>query len=358
MTPPPSFDFNKFWFSRSVSVFGSQISVVALPLLAVLTLEATPAQMGWLNALQQLPMAFFGLMAGVWVDRARRRPMLVVTNLAQGVLVAAIPLAAYGGWLSLPLVYVVAFAANSFRVVEGVAERAYLPSILPKERLLEGNSKIWFSYSLSQTVGPGIAGGLVTTIGAPFALALDALSYFVSGASIASIRGREPRAAPAEKRARTDVRLGLQHLARDPVLRPLVLCGGMHNVFTVMLMTIYFIYLARELALAPYVLGVILAAGGVGAIVGSVVARRLVGRLGSPRTLIPTESMGRVNASIAFVLWAFTPFGALAAAAVSERVGPRGALWVSAIGVLLATAWLLPRGFLAAGTSANSAVRV
>ncbi len=217
---PPSFDFNKFWFSRSVSVFGSQISVVALPLLAVLTLEATPTQMGWLNALQQLPMAFFGLMAGVWVDRARRRPMLVVTNLAQGVLVAAIPLAAYGGWLSLPLVYVVAFAANSFRVVEGVAERAYLPSILPKERLLEGNSKIWFSYSLSQTVGPGIAGALVTPIGGPSALALDACR--TSFRARPSRRFAGVRRAPRQRRcARGPTCPSASSISRTIPLRPL-----------------------------------------------------------------------------------------------------------------------------------------
>ncbi len=401
MTARLSPDFDKLWLSRTVSSFGSQFTSVALPLTAVLALNATPAQMGWINAFQQLPMAVFGLLAGVWVDRMRRKPLLVFTDLAQGVLLLSIPLSAYYERLSLLQLAAVAFAVGSLKVIEGVADRAYLPSIVPKKRLLEGNSKIWFSYSLSQTAGPGIAGALVSAIGAPFVIAIDALSYLVSGASVWSIRSREPLPPPSsERRVWANIRFGLAQLARHPVLQPLVLCGATHNVCTTMIVTVYFLYLTRNLGIEPYLLGAILIAGGLGSALGSTVSSRMVQRFGSPATLIavqivsgiarlliplasgslaaivtllvlselvlgwarsvfnitqislrqsiiPAAAMGRINASVGFVLWAFTPLGALAAGFLAGSIGIRPTLWIAATGVLLATAWLFQAGFTA-----------
>lgn len=397
-------DFYKLWLSRTVSSFGSQITTVALPLTAVLVLQATPTQMGWINAFQQLPMAVFGLVAGVWVDRQRRKPILVLSDFAQGALLLSIPIAAYYDWLSLTQLAVVGFAAGSFKVVEGVADRAYLPSILPKQRLLEGNSKLWLSYSLAQTAGPGVAGGLVSALTAPFAIVFDAFSYFASGLSVMSIRRREPiPKRSGELQVLTNVRFGLREVKRHPVLRPLVLCGGMHNICSTMIVTVYFLYLARDLEIKPYVLGGILIAGGLGSLLGSAAAARMVGLFGSASTLIivqvasgvarlliplaagsllsivavlavsefllgsarsvfnitqislrqsiiPSESLGRVNASIGFVLWAFTPLGALAAGFLAGGIGLRNTLWIAAAGVLLATVWLLPREFSAHDT--------
>lgn len=394
-------DFGKLWLARTVSSFGSQFTNVALPLTAVLVLNATPAQMGWINAFQQLPMAVFGLLAGVWVDRIRRKPVLVFSDFAQGALLLSIPITAYYHHLSLAQLAAVAFGVGSLKVVEGVADRAYLPSIVPKEGLLEGNSKIWFSFSLSQTVGPGVAGGLVSAISAPFVIAIDAVSYFVSGVSVLSIRHREPVPIPSgDRRIRADMQFGLAQLARHPVLRPLVLCGATHNICSTMIVTVYFLYLTRTLGIEPYILGGILIAGGLGSILGSTLSSRMVGLYGSRTTLvvvqlitgiarlliplasgslavivtllavselllgcarsvfnitqislrqsiIPATMMGRVNASIGFVLWAFTPLGALAAGFLAGWTSMRSTLWVAATGVLLATAWLLQGGFTA-----------
>lgn len=394
-------DFSKLWLARTVSSFGSQFTNVALPLTAVLVLDATPAQMGWINAFQQLPMAVFGLLAGVWVDRMRRKPILVFSDFAQGTLLLSIPITAYYHHLSLVQLAAVAFGVGSLKVIQGVADRAYLPSIVQKEALLEGNSKIWFSFSLSQTVGPGMAGGLVSAISAPFVIAIDAMSYFVSGASVLSIRRREAVPTPSgDRRVWADMRFGLTQLARHPVLRPLVLCGAMHNICSTMIVTVYFLYLTRTLGIEAYILGGILIAGGLGSILGSTVSSRMVELYGSRTTLIivqivtgiarlliplasgslaaivtllavselllgcarsvfnitqislrqsiiPATMMGRVNASIGFVLWAFTPLGALAAGFLAGWTSMRSTLWVAATGVLLATAWLLQGGFTA-----------
>jgi hypothetical protein len=311
-------------------------------------------------------------------------------------LLVSIPFAAWIGRLSVFQLCIVAFGAGSFRVIEGVADRAYLPSILRKEQLLAANSKLWFSYSLSQATGPGVAGALVSLLTAPFVIVIDAFSYFVAGATIASIRYREPTPA-AMNRGRTlaGIRLGLVQVVRHPVLRALVLCGGMHNICSTMIVTVYFLYLARDLAIEPYVLGAILIAGGLGSMLGSVVAARAVmifgtvtaliivqistgiARLLIPlasgsqavviafligsefllgwsrsvfnitqislrQTIVPVESMGRVNASIGFLLWAFTPLGALAAGVLGGWIGIHETLWLAGTGVLLATGWLVP----------------
>ncbi len=388
-------DFNKLWLGQTVSAFGTQVTNLALPLTAILVLEASPSQMGWINAFQLLPMAVFGLLAGVWVDRLRRKPILVISDFTRGALLISIPLAAYYNVLSLAQLCAVGFGVGSFQVVSAVADRAYLPSILPRDQLLAGNSRIWFSYSLSQTTGPGVAGGLISALTAPLAIAIDALSFVVSGFTILSIRHREPEPARArERQALSDMRFGLVQVARHPLLRPLVLCGGTHNVCSTMIVTVYFLYLSRNLEIEPFVLGVILVTGGLGSIVGSMCASRIVTKLGAGSTMvvvqvvtgiarlciplasgtfltivallivsefllggarsifnitqislrqsiIPSESLGRVNASIGFLLWAFTPLGALAAGFTAEWIGIRNTLWIGASGVLLSTGWML-----------------
>ena len=135
-------DFTKLWIGQTVSSFGSQVTAVALPLTAILVLEATPSQMGWLNAFQQLPMAVLGLLAGVWVDSMRRKPILVISDFARGVLLLSIPFAAYYNFLSVTHLCAVGFGVGSFTVVSAVADRAYLPSILRRDQLLAGNSRI------------------------------------------------------------------------------------------------------------------------------------------------------------------------------------------------------------------------
>ncbi len=154
MTP----DFRKLWLGKSVSLSAPEISGVALPLAAVLLLEADASEMGWLVAAQNLPWLFFGLAAGVWIDRARRKPILVASNFGAAAALAAIPAAAYFGQLNMLVLAAAAFGVSTMAVLSNVADRAYLPALVGRERLVAANSRIQFSFSLSRTIGPGAAG--------------------------------------------------------------------------------------------------------------------------------------------------------------------------------------------------------
>lgn len=376
-----------------MSFVGSEITAVALPLAAVLLLEADAREMGWLVAAQNLPMMFFGLIAGVWVDRARRQPVLVGTNVGQAALLAVIPAAALLDELSMMLLAAVAFGANALSVIGAVAERAYLPSLLARDQLVAANSRVQFSFSLSRTVGPGVAGFLVQWLTAPIAILVDVVTFVIAGVLIGSIRHREA-VAPAgrETHVLAEMGEGLRRVARDSLLRPLVLCGATHNICTTMIVAVYVLYLTRTLGITPTLLGMILAAGGVGSILGSVFAGRLTAHIGigpamigsqaltgAARLLLPladgpllavvallavsefllgamravfnitqislrqtvTEAayQGRVNATIAFLLWAFTPLGALAGGYLGDAIGLNATLWLAASGVLAATAF-------------------
>ena len=387
MTP----EFRRFWLGRSVSFVGSEVTVVALPLAAVLLLDADAREMGWLVAAQNLPWIFFGLAAGVWVDRVRRQPVLVVTNFGQAALLAVIPVAALLGQLSMLLLAAVAFGASAMSLLGSVADRAYLPSLLRRDQFVGANSRIQFSYSLSKTVGPGAAGVLVQWLTAPIAIVVDVVTFIVAGILIGSIRHPEAPPPRRDTHVVADMLEGLKRLARDAVLRPLVLCGAAHNIFSTMIVAVYILYLTRTLGFTPTLLGAILVAGGVGSVLGSVVAGRLVERIGIgpvligsqaltgvARLLIPladgplarrrallgvsefllgamraifnitqislrqavieTAYQGRVNATIAFLLWAFTPIGALAGGYLGDAIGLNATLWLAASGVLAATA--------------------
>ncbi|MEM8883651.1 MAG: MFS transporter [Planctomycetota bacterium] len=382
-------DFRKLWIGQSISFFGSQITSVALPLTAVAVLQANERQMGWLTAAETLPMAVFGLLAGVWMDRMRRRPVLVAMDVARGVLLASIPIAAMAGVLTFAQLLVVAFGAGSCYVVAAVADRAYLPSLLRPEQLVAGNARLQGSYSAARTVGPGLAGLLIAKISAPFTIALDAISFFVAGGVVASIRHEEPQ-PEGTGRTLAGMREGLLRVARHPQLRPLVLCGGLHNICSTMMVALYFLHLKRNLDIEEEGIGLIVATGGVGALLGSVYAPRVAGRLGDGRALIVAQALtgvarllvplaggpfllavsecllgavralfnitqislrqrvidpnwqGRVNASIGFLLWAFTPLGALAGGYLASAIGTRNTLWIAATGVMAATLLALP----------------
>jgi predicted MFS family arabinose efflux permease len=384
-------DFRRLWLSRSISFVGSEVTLVALPLAAVLLLDADAREMGWLSAAQNLPWLFFGLAAGVWVDRARRRPVLVATSFGQAVLLAVIPVAAALGHLNMPLLAAVAFGATAMSIFGSVADRAYVPSLLAREQLVAANSRIQFSYSLSRTVGPGAAGALVQWLTAPVAILVDVVSFVVAGVLIGSIRHREAPPPRHDTHVVADMLEGLKRVRRDTVLRPLVLCGAVHNICSTAIVAIYILYLTESLGITPTLLGVILAAGGVGAVVGSIAAGRLTARLGIGPALIGSQALtgvarllipladgpllvivivlalselllgamraifnitqislrqtvteaayqGRVNATIAFLLWAFTPIGALAGGYLGGAMGLKATLWVAGGGVLASTA--------------------
>jgi MFS family permease len=206
-------DFVKFWVGETVSVFGSAVTALALPLTAVVVLKATPAQMGALTAAGYVPFLLVGLLAGVWVDRFRRRPILLGADIAKAILLGSIPVAAFTGRLAMGQILIVSFLTGTVSVIDAVAYQAFMPSLLRREDLVEGNSKLEVSNSVASIAGPSLGGFLVQLVTAPIAIAVDAASFVVSAVFLLFIRTPEPPRIPHEQRRNTCCAPHFQHHA-------------------------------------------------------------------------------------------------------------------------------------------------
>jgi len=275
-------DFVKFWLGQTVSRFGSGITGIALPLTGVLLLGATSSQMGILSALDGTAVLAIGLFVGVWVDRVRRRPLLIATDLGRAFILGTIPLAALFGVLHIEQLYAVAALTGMFTVIFNVANQSFLPSLLPHGSLVEGNSKLGVSDSLAEIGGPAVAGPLVQLVSAPFAVLFDALSFLFSALCLGLIRKPEPPVAVAENRMSIwhDLAQGLHEVLKNPLLRSLAGGVGAFNFFGNFVGALYALYVVRELHAAPIFLGFLIATGGVSALVGAFIAERIVRRFG------------------------------------------------------------------------------
>lgn len=284
-------DFAKLWTGQTVSVLGSQITPLALPLTAAVTLRASPGEMGWLRVAEYLPPVLVGLVAGVWVDRLRRRPILIWTDLIRALILLGVPAAAAIGLLRMELLYGVAVAMGILGAVFGVAAAAYLPSLVPSTSLLEANAKLETGNSVAYVVGPGIAGVLIQVLTAPGAIAVDGLTFLASALGVAAIRTPEQTAPPREKRRRLWVEIGegLRTVAYSPILRPFVVSSAAYDVCWNAVAAVYFLYLTRELALAPAAFGLIIGVGSVGGLVESVVAGEAARRIGLGRVIVGSQ---------------------------------------------------------------------
>ncbi|HMA36632.1 MAG TPA: MFS transporter [Chloroflexia bacterium] len=388
-------DFLKLWIGQAVSQFGDRITRGALPLTAVLTLHATAGDMSLLIVVLATPLLLVGLLAGVWVDRLRRRPLLMITDLARAGLLISIPIAALWGALGLPQLYLVAALTGVLGVLFNVADQAYLPALLPPEQILEGNSKLAATSSVAEIVGPALAGGLVQLITAPLAIAVDALTFLWSAAFVSRIRAVEPPPPPPADHVPIgqDIRAGLRLVLGHPLLRPLAISAAIRTFFGTFYWVLYDLYVVRELHLSPFVLGLLIGAGGVGALPGALLAGRVVRRFGLARTLlgaelistvvgfgtplapaglaaigfllagqlvgdgaatvyeinevtlrqtvIPGPFLGRATASTSFLIGALQPVAALVAGALADQYGARAALLVATIGGAVAWLYLL-----------------
>lgn len=348
---------------------------MALPLLAALSLGASPQAVGVLAAAGGLPHVLFGLFAGVWVDRTRRRPLMIGADVGRAAALVVIPIASVAGVLSMELLIAIAFVVASGTVIFDTAYLAYVPALVEKEKLVEANSRLEASASAAQVIGPSLAGSVVRWVGAPGAMAIDAVSYLVSASLLWRIR--LPERAPertSETSVMREVWQGLQSVLRDPILRSLSLATGIVNLGGYLFLAVYVLYLTRSLGLGPEVVGLVFAAGGVGALVGSVLASRVQGRLGTGSTLIsslllfglfglavpvavlfpryalplivaaeflqwltllvfhinavslrqsitPHHLLGRVNSSVRFVILGFQPIGSVLGGFLGERIG-------------------------------------
>lgn len=390
-------DFLKLWGGQSMSLLGSQVSLLALPLVAVVTLRASAAQMGILRALGVAPFLLFGLLVGVWVDRARRRPVMIISQLGQALLLATIPAAALLGRLGLPQLMLVAFGTGLLRVFFDVAHQSYLPSLVDRDQLLEANSKLQFSTSTAQVAGPGLAGVLIQSVTAPVAVVVDVISFLAAGLSFGLIRSAEPAPASGAQPAGVwaEIKEGLAALFGSRLLRPIALTTALANPFLAAQLTLYVLFAVTELHLTAPELGLVLSASAPGAVLASWSGRRLAGRVGLGHTLIgamvlgnamlgvpalapsqlllaipilaaagfvlsfcmvaynvnqislrqaitPDRLLGRVNASLRFVTWGTLPLGALLGGFLGERLGLRTTLALIGAGALLAGLVLLP----------------
>jgi MFS family permease len=388
-------DFRKFWVGETVSVFGDQISYVVIPLAAALSLKASATQMGFLTAASRLPWLLFGLVAGVWVDRLRRRPVLILADVLSALLLLSIPIAAWFGILHMSLLIVVAFLVGVFGVFFDLAYYAYVPRLVGRGQIVEANSKLEVSSTLAQVAGPGIAGVLAQILTAPVAVFADALSFLVSAFCLKFISAREPVPTKGARRSfRAEVSDGLRHVFGHPVLRAIVAGGGIHNFSTTMLATVFVLYVTRTLDIAPAIYGAILAVGSVGAVLGALAANRVgswlgvgpaivvaqfitmiggvfypfahsatargiallaagqliwgfsrpilnVNQVSLRQSVTPDHLLGRMTASIRFVMWGLPPLGGLAGGFLGTWLGLRETLVLVVVGELVSAIWFL-----------------
>jgi MFS family permease len=381
-------DFLKLWTGESLALLGAQVSRVALPLVAVVMLNANAAQMGVLNALAQLPFLLF-LFAGVWADRVRRRPTMIWTDLSRFVLLGMIPVLYLAGQLSMGWLFAVAFALGVLGVLFEVAYQAYLPSLVGREYIGEGNQKLQLSNSVAQVAGPSVAGLLVSAISAALVLIASTVTYLASAVALMFIRKPEP--PPSDGQRQNVVKAigsGLGWVVRHRVLRPIVVSTSLFMFFNTGLQTLFVLYMIRELEVPAGWVGGVFAAAGPGAIVGSWLALRAMKRFGLGPSILwsvvvansvllliplafgplwmvigllalsqfvfglagqigvvnqttlrmvltPDALQGRVVASFRAISLSMVPVGALAFGLLAEFVGLRPTVLIAAIGVLL-----------------------
>lgn len=389
-------DFLKLWLGQTVSVFGSQIGGLAISLTAAITLAASAGQVGILRAASFAPSLLFGLVAGAWADRVRRRPILIAADIGNGLLLLSIPLAAQLGMLSITQLSIVSFLTGTLTIFFQVAYGAFLPTVVGRAQLIGANSKLELSRSAAQIGGPGLAGALVGLLTAPFAIIFDALSFLVSALLIGLIRKPEP--APTLPEARqsvvNDIREGLRLVGDDRRLRAMAGSAGTGNFFATATSTALILFLTRELRLEPIAIGIIFGAIGPGSLVGSFLAPRLPERLGLGRALVvsvlvlhsgnllnalaggppalviailasaqfligcaavilnvnllslsqaitPDRLQGRLRATLLFISAGAMPLGALAGGFLGDTIGLRPTLLVGGGGGFAGALWLL-----------------
>ena len=387
-------DFLKLWAGQAVSQVGSWITLVGLPLTAAKLLNASPLEMGILSGAGAAAVLLFGLFAGAWADRLRRRPILIWADLGRAAVLGTVPFAAAFGRLSMSHLCVVAAASAILTVFFDVSYRTYLPSLVSSENLLEGNSKLSFSESIAGVVGPGLTGVLIAALTAPIAILFDAASFVCSALSVWLIRTPEPRpkssAAPHIGR---EIVEGLRASWREPILRTLLLRSATAAIFVGFGGSLYILFAVRDLRLDAVLLGAVISVGGFSGVFGALAAERLVRRFGFGRTLIgaallpavaallpplahgpvawcaamlavaqlgdvgwsiydineltlrqavaPAHVLGRVNSAAHLMFRGVLPVGALVGGALAEAIGLRNAMFAGAGGFLLSTLWLM-----------------
>lgn len=286
-TSPPSLwhnrEFVKFWLGETVSLYGSQVTNLALPLTAVLVFNASDQQVGLLRFLQLAPYLVLGLLFGAWVDRRRRRPVLIAANIARLLLIGAIPVLHALHALTLPLLLALATAIGIASVMFDVSWMSFVPTVVKDPvHYVEANQKLAVTASSADVAGPGIAGVLISALSAPTALVADALSYLVSLVMLTSVRAREPEppAVPAGTRRHitAEIREGVRYVFGHPILRPLAIIGPFCNFSLVTVWTMFLLYAARTEHFSAELIGVVFSASSAGGLIGGLISKPVIRR--------------------------------------------------------------------------------
>jgi MFS family permease len=385
--------FVRFWIADGVSMAGSAITGFALQVLAVITLRATGTEIGVLNAARWLPYPVFGLLAGVLVDRVRRRPILIGTDLARAVVLGLIPLSAALGVLSFPVLVCVVFVFGALSVASDAAHQSYVPALLPKSMLTVGYARLEQTSAVAQTGGPVMAGALIRLIGAPLAILVDAISYLVSAALLTTVRSPEPapdRSRPRDLRA--ELREGLAWVYRHRTLGPLAVTSHLWFLCQGMVTTVYVVFVLQTLDMDAFQLGLTYALAGVGVVTGTSLSTPIGRRYGVGRPIIvcrwltpfaflliplagpdtvgltvlclaqflfglsvgvdspiemgylqgitPSGLLGRMNATMRSVNRSAIVIGAPVGGLLADHLGNRPALWIGGGGMVLQAAAL------------------
>jgi Major Facilitator Superfamily len=279
-------DFRLFWAARAISVAGDRISLLALPTVAILILHASPAQVGFLNAAGTLAWPALALFAGVWVDRLRRRRILVSTDLLRAALLGSIPVSFALGHLSLLQLILVAALAGGLTVFFDLAATAHVPSLVPRAQWADANAKLEVAQQAVATGAPGLAGLLISLLSAPFAIMVDSVSFLCSGLLIAATDSRHPSLRVDRRSLLSEAAEGIRFLIRDRALVRITLGAAVSNVGVMMALALQLLFLYRVMHLSPVVVGACFAVGSLASLVGALYNRRIMNRLGVYRTLV------------------------------------------------------------------------
>lgn len=380
-------DFLRFWSAQTISQVGSQVTLLALPLAAILVLDASAFEVAALAAVEWLPWIVFSLPAGAWVDRLPRRPVLIATDLGRAAALISVPAAYAADALTLGHLFAVGFVVGTLSVFFEVAYVAYLPSLVERGQLGEGNAKLEASRSGAQIAGPGLAGGLVDLLTAPVAILADAISFVVSALFLGAVRREEEVQPRAEgTRLRSEIVEGIRFVLGHPYMRAGMASIAPANFFWNLASAIFLVYAVRTLDLTPATIGLVFMLGNIGVLAGALLATRIAARLGigptivvsafflgSPLLLVPAAPaeyavplfvaafllagfagvvtnvvgislfqattpdrlQGRATASRRLVNFGAAPLGSLAGGGLAATIGLRETLWVGAVGASL-----------------------
>lgn len=381
--------FRLLFAAAAISRVGTQISFVAIPLVAVIALHASPAEVGVLGVMNTIAFLVIGLPAGPWMDRVRRRGVMIATDVARALLLGSVPVAWALDALSMAQLWAVVLLCGFANVFFEVGAQTYLPSLVGRERLVDANGKLAGWDAGAGVAGPSAGGYLVQLLSAPGAIAVDAVSYLCSALCLMRIKRPEPLPTPVERPLFAAIREGARFVVGHPLLRPIAVAGTLTNFAITICITMVPLMFERELGLAPAAIGTFFALGGVGVFLGSITARRVAARMGlGPATWLlgiaavpfglllpfvdrgawlwivcagwvvvtyrigvsnvilvslrqqvtPDALLSRMNATMRFLMTGVMALGAAVAGVVGQFAGVRGALWVGAVG--LAIVWL------------------